>query len=52
MDPKEPTSELNRYDPLIKLQGIAKELFKELGGGENFIRRERDAFLDISDRMR
>ena len=27
-----------------KLRGIAKELFKELGGGEAFIRKERREF--------
>jgi hypothetical protein len=31
---------------LITLRGIAKDLFKELGGGENFIRRERNTFAD------
>jgi hypothetical protein len=35
-------------DPLLKLRGIAKELFQELGGGETFIREERRKFSDRS----
>jgi len=31
-------------NPLIALRGIAKELFQKLGGGEAFIRRERNSF--------
>jgi hypothetical protein len=31
-------------NPLFGLCGIAKDVFKELGGGENFIRRERSLF--------
>ena len=30
--------------PLLGLRGVAKELFKKLGGGEHFIRSERDKF--------
>jgi hypothetical protein len=30
-------------NPLLKLYGIAKDVFAELGGGENFIRSEREA---------
>jgi hypothetical protein len=30
--------------PLIDLRGVAKNLFRELGGGENFIRSERNLF--------
>ena len=30
--------------PLIGLRGVAKSLFRELGGGENFIRNERNLF--------
>ena len=31
-------------NPLWQLRGIAKKLFDELGGGENFIRQERLQF--------
>jgi hypothetical protein len=31
-------------NPLDDLRGIAKELFRELGGGEAFIRKERNSF--------
>jgi hypothetical protein len=34
--------------PLISLRGIAKELFKKLGGGEHFIRSERGKFDERS----
>lgn len=30
--------------PFLQLRGIAKEVFRSLGGGEAFIRRERDQF--------
>ena len=32
-------------NPLIGLRGIAKELFRKLGGGESFIRGERSKFV-------
>jgi hypothetical protein len=31
-------------NPLIALRGIAKEIFNKLGGGEQFIRTERNDF--------
>jgi hypothetical protein len=31
-------------NPLIGLRGIAKDVFKKLGGGEHFIRTERSKF--------
>jgi hypothetical protein len=31
-------------NPLISLRGVAKDLFRELGGGETFIRSERSNF--------
>ena len=37
-------------NPLIGLRGIAKELFAELGGGENFIRSERGKFTGHQDK--
>lgn len=33
-------------NPLTGLRGIAKDLFKRLGGGEAFIRSERKGFAD------
>ncbi|HYW45954.1 MAG TPA: hypothetical protein VE959_24030 [Bryobacteraceae bacterium] len=33
-------------DPLMRLWGIGKEVFQGLGGGEEFIRREREHFHD------
>lgn len=36
-------------DPLIALRGVAKEVFKKLGGGEHFIRSERSKFNGRSE---
>lgn len=38
------TGRQNLPDPLLELRGIAKDLFKVLGGGEAFIREERKKF--------
>jgi len=35
-------------DPFLELRGIAKDLFQELGGGEAFIRNERENFSERS----
>jgi hypothetical protein len=35
-------------DPLLRIRGIAKELFEMLGGGEAFIHNERRKFYDRS----
>ncbi len=35
--------------PLLALRGILREVFRELGGGENFIRSEREAFSSALD---
>ena len=40
----QPGSAPTAENPLIQLFGAAKELYAELGGGENFIRKEREAF--------
>ena len=32
------------HHPVLAVRGIAKELFKKLGGGEQFIRSERASF--------
>ncbi len=39
-------------EPLLKLRGIAKDLFRELGGGEAFIREERNNFSNPTTRQR
>lgn len=40
--PSQPTPE--EEDPLLKYYGIGKDLFASLGGGEEFIRKEREEF--------
>jgi hypothetical protein len=35
--------------PLLRLWGIGKEVFQSLGGGEAFIRRERERFYKSDD---
>jgi hypothetical protein len=37
-------------NPLLGLRGIAKELFGQLGGAENFIRSERDKFAGHNEK--
>jgi hypothetical protein len=37
-------------NPFLGLRGIAREIFKKLGGGEHFIRSERNKFDDRSGR--
>jgi len=36
-------------NPFWGLRGIAKDVFKQLGGGENFIRQERESFSKATD---
>jgi hypothetical protein len=36
---------------LLELKGIGKEVFAALGGGENFIRSERQAFADAIEKQ-
>ncbi|HEV2963855.1 MAG TPA: hypothetical protein VG649_18660 [Candidatus Angelobacter sp.] len=36
--------------PLIGLRGIAKEVFRKLGGGESFIRGERSKFVSHQEK--
>jgi hypothetical protein len=38
------TSQAVPADPFLGLRGIAKDVFKALGGGEAFIRKEREEF--------
>ena len=33
-------------NPLVMLRGLAKDLFRQLGGGEAFIRKERSSFTE------
>jgi len=37
-------------DAWMRLRGALKDVFTELGGGEAYLRAERDAFRDTSDR--
>jgi hypothetical protein len=37
-------------NPLLGLRGVAKELFGQLGGGETFIKSERDKFASHIDK--
>lgn len=41
-------SQRTRPDSFLALRGILRDVFRELGGGENFIRREREAWGDKS----
>lgn len=36
-------------NPFWELRGIAKDVFRQLGGGENFIRQERESFSKAAD---
>jgi hypothetical protein len=42
---------LELKNPLMGLRGIARALFRELGGGEEFIRSERLGFGDQTARQ-
>jgi hypothetical protein len=46
--PRESTDSLT--NPLVLVRGLAKDVFKQLGGGEAFIRSERKAFADRSEK--
>lgn len=35
--------------PLLNLRGAGREVFTELGGGEEFLKREREAFFGLTD---
>ena len=35
----------SRRDAFLQLRGLARETFKVVGGGEGFIRRERERFF-------
>jgi len=43
-EPAEPAE-----SPLLKLRGIAKDVFQSLGGGEAFIRKEREQFAEAGE---
>lgn len=42
--PGAPDVPLASFKPLMALRGIAKDVFQKLGGGEAFIRKERNNF--------
>ena len=50
---KEPAREVpkHKFENLLRLEGIGKELFASLGGGENWLRQEREEFIDAFDKM-
>ena len=41
---------VGRFDSLRAMRGIAKEAFAALGGGEEFLRRERAEFNEAMDK--
>jgi hypothetical protein len=41
---------VRRENPLFALRGIAKDVFASLGGGEKFLRSEREAFRKSAER--
>ena len=43
LTPSESSPDLELF---LRLRGIGREIFRALGGGEDFIRRERNAFYD------
>lgn len=43
---QQPVTAEPHESPLLRLQGIAKEVFQSLGGGEAFIRSEREQFYE------
>ena len=44
LDAAQPTSSQAEEWPFQKLRGVAKEVFRSLGGGEAFLRKEREEF--------
>lgn len=44
LDEKENAVQPRTEWPFMKLRGIAKDVFKSLGGGESFIQQERERF--------
>jgi len=42
---------LKDQNDFLSLRGIAKDLFQSVGGGEAFLKKERVAFKDVSDRL-
>jgi hypothetical protein len=49
MEEPTPQSEGPAEPSLLSLLGIGKEVFESLGGGEAFIRRERERFYDAGE---
>jgi hypothetical protein len=50
MDKRKDTKTLDRQDPWIRLRGALKDVFAELGGGEEYLRKEREQFYGPGDR--
>jgi hypothetical protein len=49
LDEQAPAAGEPAQPSLMSLRGIGKELFESLGGGEAFIRREREHFYDADE---
>jgi hypothetical protein len=49
MDEAGQTSNGSAESLFLQLRGIAKEVFQSLGGGEAFIRKEREQFYGPGD---
>jgi hypothetical protein len=39
------------HEALLALRGLAREVFQKLGGGEAFIRSERESFVEHTQRQ-
>jgi hypothetical protein len=50
IDERKNAKTLDRQDPWIRLRGALKDIFTELGGGENYLRKEREEFHGSGDR--
>jgi hypothetical protein len=50
IDERKNAKTLDRQDPWIRLRGALKDIFTELGGGENYLRKEREEFYGSGDR--
>lgn len=49
---RHPREQVNPASAFPALRGIAKQVFESLGGGESFLREERERFNDSGERPR
>jgi hypothetical protein len=47
--PPQGEGKVSRFGPFLRLHGIAREVFRELGGAEEFIRAERRSWEKTSE---